>query len=105
MARFDASYAGIGEMLVSGFMQAHMRARAEKVAALAQQIAPYDPDSKDGTHYRDAFEVSSGVREGRTRRAYGRVENHDDAAFYVEYGTKNNPAHHTLGKALDAARD
>jgi len=106
MARFDADFSGIGDMLCSPEMQADMRARAERVAARAQATAPYDADSKDGTHYRDAFSVESGVRgAGRSRRAYGEVSNDDAAAFQIEHGTKKTPKHRTLGKALDAAKD
>jgi len=105
MARFDADYGGIGDMLCSPEMQADMRARAERVAARAQATAPYDADSKDGTHYRDAFSVESGVTAGKSRRAYGSVTNDDGAAFQIEHGTKKTPKHRTLGKALDAAKD
>lgn len=105
MGKFQWDYKGAGELLVSEGMQAEMRRRADKVMAAAVADAPYDAKSTDGTHYKDSFEVSSGVREGKTRRAYGRVENTDEAAFYVEYGTRNNPAHHTLLRALDAAKD
>jgi len=105
MASFNADFRGIGEMLCSPEMQADMKARAERVAARAQATAPYDPDSKDGTHYRDAFTVESGVQAGKTRRAYGKVTNDDPAAFYIEHGTGDTPKHRTLGRALDAAKD
>ena len=105
MARFDADFSGIGDMLCSPEMQADMRARAERVAARAQATAPYDADSKDGTHYRDAFSVESGVTAGKSRRAYGSVTNDDGAAFQIEHGTKKTPKHRTLGRALDAAKD
>ena len=105
MARFDADYSGIGDMLCSPEMQADMKARAERVKARAEATAPYDANSKDGTHYRDAFSVESGVTTGKTRRAYGSVTNDDAAAFQIEHGTKNTPKHRTLGRALDAAKD
>jgi len=106
MARFDADFSGIGDMLCSPEMQADMRARAERVAARAEATAPYDADSKDGTHYRDAFSVESGVRgAGKSRRAYGEVVNSDPAAFPIEHGTSKTPKHRTLGRALDAAKD
>lgn len=105
MARFDADFKGIGDMLCSPEMQANMKARADRVAARAEATAPYDPDSKDGTHYRDAFSVESGVTTGKTRRAYGSVVNSDDAAFQIEHGTSKTPKHRTLGRALDAAKD
>lgn len=102
---FRASYKGIGEMLCTPEMQAEMRRRAEKIAEAARADAPYDPRSKDGTHYKDSFAVDSGVQERKTRRAFGRVTNTDPAAFYIEYGTRDTPAHHTLARALDHARD
>jgi len=105
MASYNADYHGIGEMLCSPEMQADMKARAEKVKARAEAIAPFDPKAKDGTHYRDAFSVESGVQEGKTRRAFGRVLNDDSAAFYIEHGTRDTPKHRVLGKALDAAKD
>ena len=105
MSRFDASFEGIGEMLCSPEMQAEMRRRAEKVKAAAEAAAPFDPHSKDGTHYKDSFSVDSGVREGKTRRAFGRATNDDPAAFYIEYGTSDTPRHRTLGRALDHAKD
>ena len=106
MGDFNASYEGIGQMLKSPEMQAAMHALAEKVAARAEAIAPFDPHDPDGEHYKDAFEVSSGVRHGsKTERAYGRVTNTDKAAVFVEFGTKNNPRHRTLGRALDALRE
>lgn len=105
MGRFRASYAGIGEVLTSDGVRGDLHARAERVKAAAVADAPYDEHSTDGSHYRDSFSVSSGVREGRSRRAYGRVENTDPAAFYIEFGTKHTPAHHTLTRALDAAKD
>lgn len=103
MSEFKASYDGIGQMLRSTEMQADMRRRAEKIKNAATVDAPYDPASV--THYRDAFSVESGVREGASRRAFGRVTNDDAAAFYIEYGAKTIPAHHTLTRALDAAKD
>lgn len=104
-ARFNGSYDGVGEMLCSAAMQAEMRRRAEKMLAAAVADAPYDPTDKDGDHYRDHFSVESGVRQGKTRRAYGRVTNDHVAALSIEFGTSDTPAHHTLTRALDAAKD
>lgn len=92
-------------MLCSPGMVSQMRRRAERVKAVAEVDAPFDATDRDGNHYRDGFSVDSGIREGRTRRAYATVVNDNEAAFYVEYGTKHNPAHHTLTRALDAAGD
>jgi hypothetical protein len=105
-AKFTGSYRGIGEMLCAEWMQADMHARADRVAAAAELDAPVggagDPHAG---RYKASFNVESGVREGKTRRAFGRVVNDSPEAVYVEYGNKNIDAHHVLGRALDAARD
>jgi hypothetical protein len=103
-SRFKPSYSGVGQMLRSGFLQADMHARAERVAAAAIASAPFDPKDPDGVHYKDSFEVESGVRRIKTARAYGRVRNTDEeTAVAVEFGNKNTPEHATLRKALSAA--
>lgn len=106
-SKFTASYAGIGEMLRSEEMQAEMRRRAEKVAQHAEANAPTgspDDDPHAG-RYKSSFQVSSGVQRRKTSRAYGEVINVAPEAVIVEYGTSQQEAHHTLGHALDAARD
>jgi hypothetical protein len=102
---FKPNHVGIGQMLRTDAMLAHMVALAEKVKAEAVVTAPYDPQSKDGTHYKEAFTVS-GTKAGGVHkdRAEGKVSNTDVAAFFIEYGTGHSPRHRTLGKALDAAR-
>lgn len=99
-AGYRADYSGIGDMLTAPFMVAEMRRRAEKVKARAEALAPVD----DG-EYKRSFDVSAGVREGRHRRAYGRVTNTAPHAFYVEFGTTDTPRFRVLGRALDAATD
>ncbi|WP_329521160.1 HK97 gp10 family phage protein [Spirillospora sp. NBC_01491] len=99
--RFRASFSGIGKMIRSPQMQAAMRSRAEKVAALAAATAPIDSGE-----YKSSFKVTSGARGGvRRDRAYGRVTNTAPHAVYVEFGTSKVPAHHTLRRALRAAGD
>lgn len=105
---FHASYRGIGEMISSPFMVEAMRARAERAKVYAEVIAPvYEGSSRDDHRgrYKASFSVEAGVRQHRTRRAYGRLLNDSPEAFFVEYGTKNNPAHHVLLKSTDAMRD
>lgn len=100
-ARFRANYRGIGAMLRSQEMQAEMRRRAEKVKAMAEAIAPVETGQ-----YKASFRVTSGARGGVNRdRAFGRVSNSVPHAFYVEYGTSTQPAHHILRRALRAAGD
>ena len=105
-ATYKHDYAAFDRLvLCAPWMQANMHARAERVMAFAVAHAPYDSSDVDGTHYRDSFEVSSGIRETPTRRAYGRVSNTDmPTALYVEYGSVNNPRHRTLGASLEAAK-
>lgn len=102
-ARFRASYKGIGEMLCSGFMQAAMHERADAIRAVAEAIAPEDEASPHRGRYKASFGTTSGVRTGRKPRAYGRVYNTAPEALAVEYGTRNNVAHHTLMYAAMAA--
>lgn len=83
MSRFNASYTGIGELLKSPMVEAAMRARAEKVAALAEATAPVDPKSGHPGRYKAGFSVSSGVGKDR---AFGRVTNSAPEAIDVEYG-------------------
>lgn len=98
---FRGDFHGIGEMLNSAEMQADMLRRANAGAAFAESVAPYDAKT-DGTHYRDAFEVTSGALGGvHHDRAYATLSNTDGAALWVEIGSKNNAAHHVLGRALD----
>lgn len=105
-SRFTGDYAGIGEMLRSEEMQAEMRRRAEKVAQRAKAAAPVGDPSSDphAGRYKNAFRVSSGVQRRQTSRAYGEVSNDAPEAIYVEYGDSKQPARHTLGQALDAAK-
>lgn len=102
MARYRASYTGIGEMLRSRMMQREMYNRANKVMAVAEAIAPVG-DGPDAGEYKSSFEVESGVRQGE--RAYGRVTNTSEHALWVELGTSDTPRHRVLGKALEAAGD
>lgn len=103
MGRITWNYDGIGDMLRSPGMQAAMLARAEVVMARAIAIAPEDPHSRHRGRYKASFGTDSGIRHtGATSRAYGRVYNSAPEALAVEFGTRNNPAHHTLIAALDA---
>lgn len=88
-------------MLNDPFMVAAMTARAEHGKTFAEATAPYDPTSP-GPHYRDSFVVTAGAHGGpRKNRAYGRLSNEDPDAFWIEVGTHDTPAHHTLARALD----
>jgi hypothetical protein len=98
-------YKGFGALLCGPEMQGLMEGRADKVAAAARGISPTDDGVPDG-HYRDKFEVESGVMETLTgRRAYGRVTNTSPHAAAVEWGNRRAPAQHVLGRAIDHIRE
>jgi hypothetical protein len=98
VSSFRLDVAGFGEFLCGPAMQAEMRRRAEKVKARAEATAPVDRNSRHAGRYKRSFRVVSGVREGKTRRAFGRVVNDAPEATLVEYGSRNNPRHRTLGR-------
>ena len=99
---YHVNYRGLGLLLVSPEMQAAMRELAVKVKDRAVAIAP--DAAPIGVGYIDSFEVESGIRDGKTRRAFGRVTNTSPHAVYVEFGGGHTPKHRTLGKALDTLR-
>ena len=106
MAIYTGSYSGLGEMIRSGFMEAEMRGRADRVAALARAIAPvYEgPDDPHRGRYKGSFVVSSTSRGGwRKNRASGIVTCTDPAALEIEFGTSEHHGHHVLRRALAAA--
>lgn len=96
----NISYGGIGEMLKSAAMQAEMERRANLGKDFAEGIAPFD--EHDGDHYKDHFSVEPRPRHDRACAA---LVNDDPAAFQIEHGTSNSPAHHTLTRSLDAMGD
>jgi hypothetical protein len=75
-----------------------MTRRAELGKAYAEATAPYDAEDRDGDHYKDHFSVRPGTRKDR---ASADLVNDHVAAFQIEFGTSDTPAHRTLGKALD----
>lgn len=115
--QYHHDYAAFDEnVLCAPFMVAEMLKRAERVKLRAEVTAPFYADDVDGEHYKDDFDVTAGIRETPTRRAYGRVTNDNSAAVLVEFGRpagidKNGKhygaqeRHRTLGNALDAAGD
>ena len=112
MNQFTPNPAGLGEVMRGPDMQAGMRAAAEKVADAARAVAPVGRAAGDTTpgRYKAGFEVSSGVREGRSGRAYGRVENRTPYAAAVEWGNgrtsgKTIDAHYVLTRAIDVLRE
>jgi hypothetical protein len=106
MGNYKPDHAGIGRMLCSEEMQAHLRLRAEAVKTAAEAIAPVYEQGPHPGRYKAAFSVEVGIKESSkaTRRAVAKVVNDAPEARWVEYGTENNPKHRTLGKSLGAAR-
>jgi hypothetical protein len=102
MTTFKLDYVGVGQLLRSPEMQAEMRRRAEKVRVAAEASAPVYLKGRHPGRYKRSFRVRAGRRPSR---AYAMVINYSPEALWVEYGTKNNPRHRTLGRALEAARD
>lgn len=101
--RYKKNYAGIGEMINEPWMVADMHVRAERVAAVAESTAPVFETGPHPGRYKAGFRVTSGSHGGLNGdRAFGRVTNAEPESFHAEYGTVNNPAHHTLGAALMA---
>lgn len=97
------NYAGMGEFLRSPEMQAAMHALAEQFMARAIATAPVDEKGPHPGRYKRSFRVESGVQHKKTARAYGKVINDSPEAFFVEFGTKHNPKHRTLGKAFGSS--
>lgn len=128
-AYYKHNYRAFGEaVLRAEAMEAHMRARAEKIKARFEETAPvgapYEHDDHAG-RYRDSCEIGSGTEGGLDfHRAYARVNVMDPAAMQIEFGhtaefdEHGKPARHgegvrsvyvegshTLTRAVDAARD
>jgi hypothetical protein len=105
---FSLDYEGVGELLRGPEMQAVMVKHAEAVKARAEATAPVDTKSPHPGRYKESFAIESGVLEafhgrgGKTERAFARVVNTAPEAILVEYGSRNNQRHRTLGRALGA---
>lgn len=113
MGSWTPSHAGIGEMLRAEFVRQELRRRADRIKEVAEATSPVGRAAQDPHPgmYRDSWEVSDGVREEPSRRAYARVENTAPHAAAVEYGNgrgdspKTIDAHYVLTRAVDAARE
>lgn len=91
---------GVGDLLTCEAMQLAMFEFAQKIAIHAFEDSPVDETGPHPGRYKGSWKVTYGVRHARTSRAYGRITNDSPEAFFVEYGTKNNPEHATLRRAL-----
>lgn len=107
-------YQNFGELLRSPSMEAAMRGEADLIKTRAEGLSP--TGSPRNGHYRDRFEISSGVaKTAEGRRAIARVTNTSIYALDVEYGNhgdhdKQRPgrhgrtgtsAHYPLTRALE----
>lgn len=114
-AVYKADYKGIGEMLRSPGIRGAVSARARRVRAAAEAIAPVgspaDGDDTPGT-FKGSFRVSVHVRadaNGRGSRVVADVVSVDPLGAKKELGhVASNGRYvdgsHTLLRALDAAR-
>ena len=105
---FTLDYAGVGELLRSVDMEAHMRSRAERALAFAEAIAPVGNPKNDphAGRYAASFRVESSRHGGmKGDRASSVLVNDSPEAYMVEYGNRNVPKHRVLAKSIDAMRD
>lgn len=102
---FKPNHEGVGELLRSPEIEAMLRARMEPVRELAIATAPVFERGPHPGRYKESFrEVESGRDNGANEpRAYARLVNDSPEALSVEFGTANNPAHHTMLHALAAS--
>jgi hypothetical protein len=106
-ASLKLSKAGIGEMLRADFMVAEMGRRAEVGKLVAEAIAPVYREKDKRGRFKDSFYTRTSTSGGYKKdRAAGYLGNNHPAAFQIETGTIDTPAHRTLRIALEAmARD
>lgn len=99
--KFRSNYGGIGKMLRSKEMKAAMLARAERIKADAEVLAP----RRTGDYAR-SFKVKAGQSRGAGdgRRAWAKVINTSDHATAVEWGASRTPRYRPLGRASGAER-
>lgn len=105
---FRLNHAGMARLLTSEFMKAEMAKRGVKVLAAAIASAPVMEDGPHPGRYKASIHMKIGIKKaegdyGPTERAVARIIADAPEARWVEYGTKHNDRHRTLGHALDAA--
>ena len=114
---YTGSYAGVGEMLRSDFLEAEMGRRAQAVMDQAVATAPVYTGTGRDVHrgrYKESFSMHTTDHGGwKGDRAAGIVTNDAPEAVFVEYssthrtehGARVQPGHHTMLNALSAAGD
>lgn len=93
MAEFIPDLAAIESLVHEDFVQRDLHDRADRVVRVAKSIAPVDSG-----RYRESIHTEDDP-DGAVL-----VVSDVDYAAVIEYGTRDRPAHHVLGTALDAAR-
>ncbi|WP_371538383.1 HK97 gp10 family phage protein [Streptomyces sp. NBC_00466] len=94
MGSFKPDHAAIAALVHEDFVQRDLHERADRVVDAAQAIAPV----RSGC-FRDSIHAEDGPA-GSVQ-----VVSDLDYSVYVELGTRDTDAHHTIATALDAARD
>jgi tetrahydromethanopterin S-methyltransferase subunit E len=97
VATYEHDYDAFSRLvLTADWMIAEMGRRAALGAAAAVAGAPEDTGD-----FAASITSEAEIRPARgryKRRAVGRVVASDPAAFQIEHGTKDTPAHRTLGR-------
>lgn len=104
-AKYIGSYSGIGEMLRSDWLVAHLVSRAERVKAIASATAPIGRPSDGDEHpgvFRDSFRVVKGTEnaKGGGVRAVVHVVSLDPLGAYKELGSTRRTRNHAGADAL-----
>lgn len=121
MGKFKPSSTGLGELLRSEGVKSHVKGVADKIADAARATSPVGPlTDAERSRYRDGWEVSTDEKVGASGfganiRARATVRNETPYSAAIEYGNgRTQPAnrqrktiepHHTLTRAIDAARE
>jgi hypothetical protein len=101
-ARFDSSYSGIGELLNSELILSVMEQIAGRARDRAVALAPVggEGDPHPG-RYKGGFRVEAHRHGGAKRdRAEAILRNGTPEAFYVEFGTSKQEAHHIVLRSM-----
>ncbi|WP_448319233.1 HK97 gp10 family phage protein [Streptomyces sp. CO7] len=94
MGAFKPDHAAIASLVHEDFVQQDMHQRAARVVEAAQATAPVDTG-----RFRESIHTEDGPA------GLVLVASDLDYAVWVEIGTRDTRAHHTIATALDAARN
>jgi hypothetical protein len=105
MGTYQHDYAAFGRLVLQApWMAGLMLERAERGKAVGEAVSPVYEEGPHPGRYKAAWSASVeiGISADGTRRAIGTVRNDAPEARFVEWGTKNNPAHHCMLTAMGA---